>query len=78
MYISCKPSRAKPNKTYYQMDTSSFAKGGVSRLQTPFPVKDSGKGFFYFDSIERMNNGKPQRHKGHGERREAGGKKQEA
>ena len=28
--------QAKPNKTYYQMDTSSFAKGGVSRLQTPF------------------------------------------
>ena len=48
--------QAKPNKTYYQMDKSSFAKGGVRRLQTPFLVKDSGKGVFCFDRIYRMNN----------------------
>ena len=28
------------------MDISSFAKGGIRRLQTPFLVKDSGKGVF--------------------------------
>jgi hypothetical protein len=43
------------------MDKSSFfAKGGISRLQTPFLVKDSGKGVFCFDRIYRMNNGEPQ------------------
>ena len=41
-----KPSQAKPNKTYYQMDTSSFAKGGVSRLKTPFLMKIPEKAFF--------------------------------
>jgi len=41
-----KPSQAKPNKTYYQMDNASFAKGGISRLQTPFLVKIPGKAFF--------------------------------
>ncbi len=41
---------AKPNNTYYQMDKSSFAKGGISRLQTPFLVKDSGKGVFCINS----------------------------
>jgi len=38
--------QAKPNKTYYQMDKSSFAKGGISRLETPFLVKIPGKAFF--------------------------------
>ena len=38
--------QAKPNKTYYQMDNASFAKGGVSRLQTPFLVKIPEKAFF--------------------------------
>lgn len=40
--------RAKPNKSYYKMDKSSFAEGGVRRLQTPFLAKDSGKGVFCF------------------------------
>ena len=41
-----KPSQAKPSKTYYQMDNPSFAKGGVSRLKTPFLVEIPGKAFF--------------------------------
>jgi hypothetical protein len=41
--------QAKPNKRYYQVDESSFAKGGISRLQTPFLVKIPGKAFFVSD-----------------------------
>jgi hypothetical protein len=44
------------------MDISSFAKGGISRLKTPFLVKNSGKGVFCFDRIYRMNSRKPERH----------------
>ena len=44
------------------MDISSFAKGGISRLQTPFLVKDSREGVFCFDRIYRMNSRKPERH----------------
>ena len=40
--------QAKPNKTYYQMDKSSFAKGGVSRSKTPFLVKIPEKAFFVY------------------------------
>ena len=38
--------KAKPNNTYYQMDTSAFAKGGISRLKTPLLVKIPEKAFF--------------------------------
>ena len=38
--------QAKPNKTYYQMDTSSFDQGEISRLETPFLVKIPEKAFF--------------------------------
>ncbi len=34
--LQAKPSQAKPNKTYYQMDKSSLAKGGIRGLRTPF------------------------------------------
>jgi len=44
------------------MDKSSFAKGGIRRLKTPFLAKNSGKGVFCFDRIYRMNSGEPQRH----------------
>ena len=67
-----KPSQAKPSNTYYQMDISSFAKGGISRLQTPFLVKDSREGVFCFDRIYRMNNRKPQRRRCPGERKRWG------
>ena len=43
--------QAKPNKTYYQMDNSSFAKGEVSRLQTPFLGIDTRKGVFCFEYL---------------------------
>jgi len=51
------------------MDESFFAKGGISRLKTPFLAKDSGKGVFCFDRIYRMNNRKPQRRRCPGERK---------
>ena len=44
--LQSKPSQAKPNKTYYQMDKFSFAKGGINRLQAPFLVKIPEKAFF--------------------------------
>jgi len=41
------------------MDKSSFAKGGIRRLKTPFLGIDSRKGVFCFDRIYRMNSRKP-------------------
>jgi len=38
--------QAKPNKIYYQVDTSSFAEGGISRLQTSFLVETPEKTYF--------------------------------
>jgi len=44
------------------MDKSSFAKGGIRGLKTPFLGIDSRKGVFCFDRIYRMNSRKPERH----------------
>jgi len=44
--LQAKPSQARPNETYYQMDKSSFTKGGISGIQMPFLARKPGKAFF--------------------------------
>ncbi len=46
--LQAKPSQAKPNSTYYQMDKSPFSKRGRMGIINAFSGQSAGKGVFLF------------------------------